>query len=81
MEGRLAAILAADVVRYSRLMEQDEVGTVAAPNMRRRSVLEPLVTKGQGRILTGDGVMIEFAGAVVLPRRGFASALVAVSKG
>jgi adenylate cyclase len=64
MERRLATILAADVVGYSRLMEQDEVGTVAAPNMRRKSVLEPLATKGQGRILTGDGVMIEFAGAV-----------------
>jgi adenylate cyclase len=66
MERRFAAILAADVVGYSRLMEQDEAGTLAALKMRRKNVLEPLVTKRQGRIfkVTGDGVMIEFASAV-----------------
>jgi TolB-like protein len=63
---RLAAILAADVVGYSRLMEQDEAGTMAALKSRRRAVLEPLVTKHQGRVfkITGDGVLVEFGSAV-----------------
>lgn len=63
---RLAAILAADVVGYSRMMEADEGGTLAALMARRREVLEPLVVKYQGRIfkVTGDGVLIEFASAV-----------------
>jgi len=62
---RLAAILAADVVGYSRLMEADEAGTLAALKARRREVLEPLVAKHQGRIfkVTGDGVLAEFASA------------------
>src|SRR5262245_46462594 len=53
---RLAAILAADVVGYSRLMEQDEAGTLAALKSRRKQVLEPLVAKHQGRVfkVTGD---------------------------
>ena len=65
-QRRLAAILAADVVGYSRLMGQDEVGTLAVLKARRRGVLEPLVTKHQGRIfkITGDGVLVEFASAV-----------------
>ena len=65
-QRRLAAILAADVVGYSRLMEQDEAGTLAALKARRKEVLEPLVAKHQGRIfkVTGDGVLVEFASAV-----------------
>src|SRR5215468_9686495 len=65
-QRRLAAILAADVVGYSRLMEQDEAGTLAALKQRRKEVLEPLVAKHQGRIfkVTGDGVLIEFGSAV-----------------
>jgi len=65
-QRRLAAILAADVVGYSRLMEIDEAGTLAALKARRRDVLLPLVAKHQGRIFkfTGDGVLIEFASAV-----------------
>jgi adenylate cyclase len=47
---RLAAILAADVVGYSRLMEQDKAGTLAALKQRCKEVLEPLVAKHQGRI-------------------------------
>ena len=43
MERRLAAILAADVVGYSRLMEQDEAGTLTALKVRRKDVLKPLV--------------------------------------
>jgi len=45
MERRLAAILAADVVGYSRLMEQDEAGTLAALTERRKCILAPLVTE------------------------------------
>ena len=63
---RLAAILAADVVGYSRLMGQDEAGTLAILKARRKGVLEPLVAKYVGRIfkLTGDGVLVEFGSAV-----------------
>ena len=66
MERRLAAILAADVVGYSRLMEQDEAGTLAALKKRRQSVLKPLVAQHHGRIVKvmGDGVLVEFASAV-----------------
>ena len=66
IQRRLAAILAADVVGYSRLMEADEAGTLAALKARRKDVLDPLVAKHQGRIfkITGDGVLVEFASAV-----------------
>jgi TolB-like protein/class 3 adenylate cyclase len=63
---RLAAILAADVVGYGRLMEADEAGTLAALKQRRTGVLQPLVAQHHGRIvkLMGDGVLVEFASAV-----------------
>jgi adenylate cyclase len=66
VQRRLAAILAADVVGYSRLMEKDEAGTLAALKERRRVVLDPLVAQHQGRIVKvmGDGVLLEFASAV-----------------
>jgi adenylate cyclase len=66
VQRRLAAILAADVVGYSRLMGADEAGTLAALKARRREVLAPLVTKHQGRVfkVAGDGVLVEFASAV-----------------
>ncbi len=66
MERKLAAILAADVVGYSRLMEVDEAGTLAAVKERRKKILEPLVAKHRGRIvkLMGDGVLVEFGSAV-----------------
>jgi TolB-like protein len=65
-QRRLAAILAADVVGYSRLMEQDEAGTLASLKQRRKSVLEPLVAEHHGRVVKvmGDGVLVEFASAV-----------------
>jgi adenylate cyclase len=65
-ERRLAAILAADVVGYSRLVEQEESGTLAALADRRKAILEPLLTKYRGRIvrLMGDGTLAEFASAV-----------------
>lgn len=63
---RLAAILAADVVGFSRLMEHDEAGTLSALKARRREVLAPLVTQHHGRLVKvmGDGVLVEFASAV-----------------
>lgn len=63
---RLVAILAADVVGYSRLMEVDEVGTLNALKARRREIVEPLVARHQGRIfkVTGDAVLIEFSSPV-----------------
>jgi adenylate cyclase len=66
LQRRLAAILAADVVGYSRLMELDEVGTLATLKSRHKDILHPLVTRNAGRIfkVTGDGVMVEFASAV-----------------
>src|SRR5215470_2533631 len=66
MERRLAAILAADVVGYSRLMERDEAGTLAALKSRRTGILQPTVSKHRGRIvkLMGDGVLVEFGSAV-----------------
>jgi adenylate cyclase len=66
VQRRLAAIIAADVVGYSRLMERDEAGTLAALRERRRGILQPLVAQHHGRIfkMTGDGVLVEFASAV-----------------
>ena len=65
-QRRLAAILAVDVVGYSRLMQADEAGTLSALKARRRDVLQPLVAKHSGRIvkLMGDGALVEFASAV-----------------
>ena len=53
VQRRLAAILAADVVGYSQMMEADEAGTLSALISRRRKVLEPLVAKHQGRTFKG----------------------------
>jgi class 3 adenylate cyclase len=66
VQRRLAAILAADVVGYSRLIEQDEAGTHAALKGRRKEVLEPVVARYQGRIfkVTGDGALMEFSSAI-----------------
>jgi adenylate cyclase len=66
MERRLAAILAADVVGYSRLLEQDEAGTLATLKERRKDILQPLLAQHHGRIVKvmGDGVLVEFASAV-----------------
>ena len=63
---RLAAILAADVVGYSRLMGQDEAGTLAALKDMRQRVIDPLFQKHDGRLIKemGDGLLVEFASAV-----------------
>ncbi|HEX6118864.1 MAG TPA: adenylate/guanylate cyclase domain-containing protein [Dongiaceae bacterium] len=66
VQRRLVAILAADVVGYSRLMGEDETGTLAALKSRRKQILDPLVGKHQGRTfkVTGDGVLVQFGSAV-----------------
>jgi class 3 adenylate cyclase/pimeloyl-ACP methyl ester carboxylesterase len=66
MNRRLAAILAADVSSYSRLMGQDEVGTLSAVQAIQLEIIEPVITRHKGRLvkLMGDGVLIEFASVV-----------------
>jgi len=66
MERRLSAILAADVVGYSRLMGADEVGTLAAVKTLRADFVEPKIAEHQGRTVkvTGDGMLVEFPSVV-----------------
>ncbi len=66
VERRLAAILAADVVGYSRLMERDEAGTVARFKALRRELIDPILADHGGRIvdLKGDGAVVEFHSVV-----------------
>jgi adenylate cyclase len=66
IERRLAAILAADVVGYSRLMTADEEGTHFRLSSYRRQVIEPKIRQHHGRIVknTGDGALVEFASVV-----------------
>src|SRR5213083_1046770 len=66
MERRLTAILAADVVGYSRLMTIDEAGTLAALTSLRKNLVNPKISEHNGRIfkLTGDGMLIEFPSVV-----------------
>ena len=66
VERRLAAILAGDVAGYSRLMGDDEEGTLSRLNAHRHEFLEPKIAEYRGRIVkrTGDGVLIEFGSAV-----------------
>lgn len=63
---RLTAILAADVVTYSRLMARDEAGTHAAWKSHRRDLIDPKITEYEGRIvkLAGDGFLAEFPSVV-----------------
>jgi len=63
VERRLAAILAADVAGYSRLMGADEVGTHQALKAHRKELIDPAITAYRGRIVktTGDGILVEFA--------------------
>ena len=65
-QRKLAAIVAADVVGYSRLMGRDESGTLARLRENRSEQLDPVLTKYGGRLvkLTGDGALVEFASAV-----------------
>src|SRR6516225_3833212 len=66
VERRLAAILAADVVGYSRLMGADEEGTLARLKAHRQELLDPKIAEHHGRIVktTGDGMLVEFASVV-----------------
>ena len=66
VERRLAAILAADVAGYSRLMGADEEGTLAALKALRRELIDPKVKEHRGRIVktTGDGALVEFASVI-----------------
>jgi adenylate cyclase len=66
VDRRLAAILAADVAGYSRLMEADEEGTLARLLSLRREVTDPAIAAHRGRIVKtiGDGLLVEFASAV-----------------
>lgn len=66
VQRRLVAILAADVVGYSRLMGQDEDGTLAAVRNLRAEVIEPKIAEHQGRLFktTGDGFLAEFPSVV-----------------
>ncbi len=66
VERRLAAILVADMVGYSRLMEADEEGTIARQKAHRKELIDPKIAEHDGRIvkLMGDGMLVEFASVV-----------------
>src|SRR5438046_508104 len=66
MERRLTAILAADVVGYSRLMGANESGTIVALKSLRKNLADPKIAEHNGRIvkLTGDGMLVEFPSVV-----------------
>ena len=66
MERKLAAILAADLVGYSRLIGKDEAGTLSALKTLRKDFIEPLIATHRGRIvkLMGDGLLVEFQSVV-----------------
>jgi adenylate cyclase len=72
VERRLAAIMAADVAGYSRLMGRDEEGTHSALTALRRELSDPKIAEHRGRIVktTGDGFLIEFASVVDAVRCG-----------
>jgi TolB-like protein len=70
VERRLAAILAADVAGYSRLMGADEEGTLAALKVCRREIIDPKIAEHCGRIvrIIGDGLLVEFASVITAMR-------------
>src|SRR5712691_8238433 len=88
VERRLAAILAADVVGYSRLMGADEVATLRALMAHRRELIDPTIAARRGRIVktTGDGLLAEFPSAVeavacaITIQRGLASRNVSIAE-
>src|SRR4051812_44528153 len=65
-ERRLSAIMATDIVGYSRLMEADEASTLAAIKALRTDLIDPLLAQHHGRIakLMGDGAIVEFGSVV-----------------
>lgn len=66
VERRLAAIVAADVAGYSRLMGEDEEGTLRSLKSHRKDLVDPKITEHRGRIVktTGDGLLVEFVSVV-----------------
>jgi len=66
VDRRLAAILAADIAGYSRLVGADEEGTLRQLKMHRRELVDPKITEHRGRIVktTGDGMLVEFVSVV-----------------
>ena len=66
MARRLAAILAADVVGYSKLMSEDEAGTLAALKANRHNLFDPATARHGGRLvkIMGDGALVEFPSVV-----------------
>jgi len=66
VERKLAAILAADIAGYSRLVGLDEEGTLARLRALRRELIDPAIAQHRGRIFktTGDGILVEFASVV-----------------
>jgi class 3 adenylate cyclase/pimeloyl-ACP methyl ester carboxylesterase len=88
VQRRLAAILAADVVGYSRLMSADEMGTLTALKAHRRELIDPEIAAHHGRMVktTGDGALVEFAsvvdavGCAVVIQRGMISRNQAVAE-
>src|SRR5260370_24234455 len=72
VERRLAAVLAADVAGYSRLMGRGEEGTLANLKSFRKTLVDPAIAAHRGRIVktTGHGMLVEFASAVDAPRCG-----------
>ena len=66
VERRLAAILAGDVAGYSRLMGEDEAGTLARLKALRRELIDPEIAEHKGRVVksTGDGLLVEFPSVV-----------------
>ncbi|MET4280083.1 MULTISPECIES: adenylate/guanylate cyclase domain-containing protein [unclassified Bradyrhizobium] len=66
LQRRLAAILAADVAGYSRLMGSDEEGTLTQIKSLRKNLIDPTITAHRGRMVktTGDGMLVEFASVV-----------------
>src|ERR1700692_168452 len=70
VERRLAAVLAADIAGYSRLMGADEEGTLAQLKTVRKALVDPAIAAHRGRIVktTGDGMLVEFASAVEAAR-------------
>ena len=65
VDRRLAAVLAADIAGYSRLMGRDEERTLAELKMLRKTLVDPSIASDRGRIVktTGDGMLVEFASA------------------
>src|SRR5260370_35062633 len=66
VDRRLAAILAADIAGYSRLMGVDEEGTLRQLKAHRKELVDPKITEHRGRIVktTGDGMLVEFVSVV-----------------